>query len=99
MIALTSSLSADLGCERSSGASGEHDRRHQHAELAQHGDPHAVDDENHRTEVLGHESDLEGDDHTHQETRQQYDRHRIGAGLRGDVEHIAPVDRDRASPR
>ena len=90
-------LCADLGCERGPGASGEHDRRHQHAELAQHGDLHAIDDEDHRTELPAHEFDLEGDDHAHEETRQQYDRHRIGAGLRGDVEHIAPVD--RASPR
>ena len=46
-------LRADLRGERGPGASGEHDGGHQRAELAQHGDAHAVHDEDHRTELRG----------------------------------------------
>ena len=71
---------------------GEYDRRHQCAELAQHRNPHAVDDEDHRAELLGHEPDFKSDDHAHQKPDQHDDRNSIGAGLGGDAEYVAPVD-------
>jgi hypothetical protein len=47
-----------------------------------------------------HESGLKGDDHTHEESDQQHDRHSVGTRLGSDIQDIAPVDaaaaRDRA---
>ena len=83
--------------ERGPGASGEHDGRHQRAELAQHGDAHPVHDEDHRAELPGDEADLERDDHAHEKAGEQDDRHRVGARLGGHVEHVAPLE--HAAPR
>ncbi len=89
-------LRADLGGERRPGASGKHDRRHERPELAQHGNADAIDDKDHRAELLGDKPDLECDDHAHKEARQQDDRDRIGSGLGRDIEDIAPVNRAAA---
>ena len=59
---LVDRLGADLGGERGPGAPGEHDGRHQRAELAEHRNPDAVHDEDHCAELPGDEPDLEGDD-------------------------------------
>ncbi len=66
---------ADLGSEGAARAAGDDDRGQQHAELAQHGDRHEVDDEDLAAEfpeLLG--ADV-GDDHRDQEGDQRDDRH------------------------
>jgi hypothetical protein len=60
--------------------------------LAQHRDADPVDDEDHGAELPRDETDLEGDDHSHQEADEQHDGHGIGAGLGGDRQHLAPAD-------
>jgi hypothetical protein len=89
-------LRADLRRECGPGASGEHDRGHQGAELAQHRDPDSVHHEEHGAELPRDERDLERDDDAHEEADQENDRYCVRAGLGRDVQHLSPTHRARS---